>query len=90
MKFRLPGRRRAAEAGRAKDGSSAPEPAPVTWARAQLREQIQRAGSALAPTTVAAVLAAASTAAVLTYRVRRRDVRAIAAARDHDHGHHTK
>jgi len=49
MKFRLPGRRRAAEAGRAKDGRSAPELAPVTWARAQLREQIQRAGSALAP-----------------------------------------
>ena len=50
MKIRLPGRRRAAEAGRAKDGRSAPEPAPVTWARAQLREQIQRTGSALAPT----------------------------------------
>jgi hypothetical protein len=49
MKIRLPGRRRAAEAGRAKDGRSAPEPAPVTWARAQLREQIHRAGSALAP-----------------------------------------
>ena len=48
MKFRLPGRRRAVEAGRAKDGRSAPEPAPVTWARAQLREQIQQAGSALA------------------------------------------
>ena len=50
MKIRLPGRRRAAEAGRAKDGRSAPEAAPVTWARAQLWEQIQRAGSALAPT----------------------------------------
>jgi hypothetical protein len=50
MKIRLPGRRRAAEAGRAKDGRSAPELAPVTWARAQLREQIQRAGSALAHT----------------------------------------
>ena len=50
MKIRLPGRRRAAEAGRAKDGRSAPEPAPVTWAGAQLREQIQRAGSALAET----------------------------------------
>jgi hypothetical protein len=49
MKIRLPGRRRAAEAGRAKDGRNAPEPAPVTWARAQLREQIQRAGSALSP-----------------------------------------
>ena len=50
MKIRLPGRRRAAEAGRAKDGRNAPAPAPVTWARAQLREQIQRTGSALAPT----------------------------------------
>ena len=49
MKIRLSGRRRAAEAGRAKDGRSAPEPTPVTWARAQLREQIQRAGPALAP-----------------------------------------
>jgi hypothetical protein len=49
MKIRLPSRRRAAQAGRAKDGRNAPEPAPVTWARAQLREQIQRAGSALAP-----------------------------------------
>jgi hypothetical protein len=51
MKVRLPGRRRAAEAGRAKDGRSGPEPAPVTWARAQLREQIQREGAALAPNT---------------------------------------
>jgi hypothetical protein len=51
MKIRLPGRRRAPEAGRAQDGKSAPEPAPVTWARAQLREQIERAGSALAPAT---------------------------------------
>ena len=50
MKIRLPGRRRAAEAGRAKDSRNAPQPAPVTWARAQLREQIQRAGSALAST----------------------------------------
>ena len=50
MKIRLPGPRRAAEASRAKEGKSAPEPAPVTWARAQLREQIQRAGSALAST----------------------------------------
>jgi hypothetical protein len=50
MKFRLPGRWRAAEAGRAKDGKSAPEPVPVTWARAQLREQIHRVGSALAET----------------------------------------
>jgi hypothetical protein len=51
MNIRMPGRRRAAEAGRARDGKSAPEPASVTWARAQLREQIQRAGSAQAPTT---------------------------------------
>jgi hypothetical protein len=51
MKFRLPGRRRAAETDRAKDGRNAPQPAAVTWARAQLREQIQRAGPALALTT---------------------------------------
>ena len=28
-----------------------PDPAPLTWARAQLRERIQQAGAALAPTT---------------------------------------
>jgi hypothetical protein len=49
MKLRRHGRRRAAEAGRAQDGRNAPEPAAVTWARAQLRDQIQRAGSASAP-----------------------------------------
>jgi hypothetical protein len=53
MNIRLPGRR-AAEADRAKDGKSTLEPAPVTWARAQLREQIRRAGSALTPTTESA------------------------------------
>jgi hypothetical protein len=41
---------RAAEAVPAQDAVSAPDPATVTWARAQLREQIQRAGAALAPT----------------------------------------
>jgi hypothetical protein len=46
MRIRLPGRQRAADAGRAQDARSAPERAPVTWARAQLRERIQRAGAA--------------------------------------------
>jgi len=50
MKIRLPGRRRVEEAGRAPDARTAQQPAAVTWARAQLREQIQRAGSALAQT----------------------------------------
>ena len=50
MRIRLPGRQRAADAGRAQDARSAPERAPVTWARAQLRERIQRAGAALGPT----------------------------------------
>jgi hypothetical protein len=49
MRIRLPGRQRAAEAGRAQDARSAPEPAPVTWAHAQLRERIQRAGAVLTP-----------------------------------------
>jgi hypothetical protein len=49
MKLPLHGRRRAAEAGRAQYASSAPEHAPVTWARTQLRERIQRAGAAPAP-----------------------------------------
>jgi len=49
MKIRLHGRQRAAEAGRAQDARSTPEPPAVTWARAQLREQIQRTGAALAP-----------------------------------------
>ncbi len=48
MKIRLHGRQRAAEAGRAPGTRSTPEPPAVTWARAQLREQIQRAGTALA------------------------------------------
>lgn len=49
MRIRLPGRQRAADAGRAQDARSTQERAPVTWARAQLRERIQRAGAALAP-----------------------------------------
>jgi len=48
MTIRRHGRQRAAEAGRAQDARNAPAPTAVTWARAQLREQIQRAGSALA------------------------------------------
>jgi hypothetical protein len=44
MKIPLPGRQREAEAGRAPGTRSAPEPAGVTWARAELREQIQRVG----------------------------------------------
>ena len=32
-----------AEADRAQDARKAPDPVPVTWARAQLRERIQRA-----------------------------------------------
>jgi hypothetical protein len=49
MTIRRHGRQRAAEAGRAQDARNAPEPAPVTWAHAQLRDQIQRAGAAMAP-----------------------------------------
>jgi hypothetical protein len=49
MKIRLPGRHPAADAGRAQDATSTSEPAAVTWARAQLREQIQRVGAALDP-----------------------------------------
>jgi len=37
------------DAGRAQDARGAPEPAALTWARAQLRERIQRAGFALRP-----------------------------------------
>jgi hypothetical protein len=37
------------KAGSARDDERAPESAAVTWARAQLRERIQRAGAALAP-----------------------------------------
>jgi hypothetical protein len=42
-------RQPAGEPSRAPDARSAPEPAAVTWARARLRQQIQRAGSALPP-----------------------------------------
>jgi hypothetical protein len=51
MKRPLRGRQRTAEARRAQDARSALERAPVTWARAQLREQIQQAGAASAPAT---------------------------------------
>ena len=44
MRIRLPGRQRAADAGRAQ------ERAPVTLARAQLSERTQRSGAALSPT----------------------------------------
>ncbi len=50
MKIRLQGRQRAAETGRARGAKPAPEPAAVTWARAQLRQRIQQAGAALIPT----------------------------------------
>ncbi len=43
-----------AEADLAQDTVSAPVPAAVTWARTQLREQIQRAWLRRAPTTEAA------------------------------------
>ena len=49
MKIRLHGRHRTAQAGRAQDATSAPEPAAVTWARAQLRERIQQAAVPLCP-----------------------------------------
>jgi hypothetical protein len=49
MKLPRHGRQRAAETGRAKAARNAPEPAAVTWTRAQLRDQIQRAGVSLAP-----------------------------------------
>jgi hypothetical protein len=38
-----------AEADPAQDARNAPDPVPVTWARAQLRERIQQAGAALDP-----------------------------------------
>ena len=38
-----------AEADPAQDARNAPDPAAVTWARAQLRERIQQAGAALGP-----------------------------------------
>jgi hypothetical protein len=37
------------KAGSARDDERAPEPAAITWTRAQLRGRIQRAGAALAP-----------------------------------------
>jgi hypothetical protein len=40
-------RRPANHARRAQDAKGAPQPAASTWARAELREQIQRAGAAL-------------------------------------------
>jgi hypothetical protein len=36
--------------GSARDDERTPEPAAATWARTQLREQIQRTGAAPAPT----------------------------------------
>ena len=51
MKIRRHGRRRAADAGHTQDARSAPEPVAVTWARAQIRERIQREGATLAPST---------------------------------------
>jgi hypothetical protein len=38
-----------AEANTAQEAKSTPEPAALTWTRAQLRERIQQAGAALAP-----------------------------------------
>jgi hypothetical protein len=38
------------KAGRERDDERSPEPAAVIWTRTQLRERIQRAGAALAPT----------------------------------------
>jgi hypothetical protein len=38
------------KAGGTRDDERTPEPAAITWTRAQLREQIQRAGAALAAT----------------------------------------
>jgi hypothetical protein len=43
-------RQPADKADSARDDGRAPEPAADTWARAQLRERIQQAGAALAPT----------------------------------------
>src|SRR5262249_56246238 len=42
VKYRLHGRSQAAKAARAPGTRSAPEPADVTWARAELREQLER------------------------------------------------
>jgi hypothetical protein len=43
-------RQPADKAGSARDNKHAPEPAAITWTRAQLRERIQRAGAAPDPT----------------------------------------
>jgi hypothetical protein len=43
-------RQPADKAGIARDDERAPEPAAITWTRAQLRARIQRAGAAPAPT----------------------------------------
>jgi len=48
MKIRLPHRQRATQASHARDTKNTPEPAAVTWTRAQLQERIQQAGAALA------------------------------------------
>jgi hypothetical protein len=42
-------RQPADKAGSARDNERAPEPAAITWTRAQLRERIQRAGPTLVP-----------------------------------------
>jgi hypothetical protein len=42
-------RHQAARADPARDSIRVPDPAAVTWARAQLREQVQRAGAELGP-----------------------------------------
>jgi hypothetical protein len=42
-------RHQAARADRATDSIRVPDPGAMTWARAQLREQIQRAGAELGP-----------------------------------------
>jgi hypothetical protein len=42
-------RHQAARADPARDSIRVPDPVVVTWARAQLREQIQRAGAELGP-----------------------------------------
>jgi hypothetical protein len=43
-------RQPADKAGTARNDEHAPQPAALTWTRAQLREQIQRAGTAPDPT----------------------------------------
>ena len=51
MKIRLHGLQRAAKAGRAPGTRPAPEAAAVTWARAELRKQIQQVGAVMPPAT---------------------------------------